>query len=139
VWRTSDASGQSWRACSPPILLASGAVGLAADPPISPGNGCQPTAELLVSELVTNAIHASGASRTAETPVVRVWVTSDGLSIVIHVWDASAAMPVRQTATAADDEGGRGLLLVETLSKDWGTYRKAAGKVVWVMITAADP
>ncbi len=59
--------------------------------------------------------------------------------MVIHVWDASAAMPVRQSATALDDEGGRGLLLVETLSKDWGTYRKAAGKVVWVMITVADP
>jgi hypothetical protein len=59
--------------------------------------------------------------------------------MVIHVWDASAAMPVRQAATAVDDEGGRGLLLVETLSKDWGTYRKLeGGKVVWVLV-AADP
>ena len=97
------------------------------------------TAELLASELVTNAIQASGTLRIAQTPVVRVWVSSDGISMVIHVWDASAAMPVRQSATALDDEGGRGLLLVETLSKDWGTYRKAAGKVVWVMITVADP
>jgi anti-sigma regulatory factor (Ser/Thr protein kinase) len=97
------------------------------------------TAELLVSELATNAIQASGTLRIADTPVVRVWVTSDGISMVIHVWDASAVMPIRQTATAVDDEGGRGLLLVETLSKDWGTYRKAAGKVVWVMITVADP
>ena len=98
------------------------------------------TAELLVSELVTNAIQASATLRTAQTPVVRVWITSDGSSMVIHVWDASAAMPIRQALTAVDDEGGRGLLLVETLSKDWGTYRKAAGKVVWVMIAAlADP
>lgn len=97
------------------------------------------TAELLASELVTNAIQASGTLRIAQTPVVRVWVSSDGISMVIHVWDASAAMLVRQSATALDDEGGRGLLLVETLSKDWGTYRKAAGKVVWVMITVADP
>lgn len=94
-------------------------------------------AELLVSELVTNAIQASEKLRTAATPVVRVWVTSDGISMVIHVWDASAAMPIRQAATAVDDEGGRGLLMVETLSKQWGTYRKAAGKVVWVMIAAA--
>jgi hypothetical protein len=57
----------------------------------------------------------------------------------IHVWDASAAMPVRQASTAVDDEGGRGLLLVETLSKDRGTYRTLeGGKVVWVLI-AAEP
>jgi anti-sigma regulatory factor (Ser/Thr protein kinase) len=97
------------------------------------------TAELLASELVTNAIRASATLRIAHTPVVRVWVTSDGISMVIHVWDASAAMPVRQAATAVDDEGGRGLLLVETLSKDRGTYRKLeGGKVVWVLV-AADP
>ena len=32
--------------------------------------------------------------------------------------------------------GGRGLLLVEGLGKDWGAYRKASGKVVWVLIDA---
>jgi anti-sigma regulatory factor (Ser/Thr protein kinase) len=97
------------------------------------------TAELLASELVTNAIRASTTLRIAHTPVVRVWVTSDGISMVIHVWDASTDMPVRQAATAVDDEGGRGLLLVETLSKDWGTYRELeGGKVVWVLV-AADP
>jgi len=94
------------------------------------------TAELLASELVTNAIRASATLRIAHTPVVRVWVTSDGICMVIHVWDASAAMPVRQATPVVDDEGGRGLLLVETLSKDWGTYRKAAGKVVWVLVAA---
>jgi hypothetical protein len=48
-------------------------------------------------------------------------------------------MLVRQAATAVDDEGGRGLLLVESLSKDWGTYRELeGGKVVWVLV-AADP
>lgn len=47
-------------------------------------------------------------------------------------------MPIRQAPTAADDDGGRGLLLVETLSKE-GTYRKIEGKVVWVTITVADP
>jgi hypothetical protein len=34
-----------------------------------------------------------------------------------------------------DEEGGRGLMLVETLSKDWGAYRKDGGKVVWAQIT----
>jgi hypothetical protein len=40
-------------------------------------------------------------------------------------------MPVRREADL-DSERGRGLLLVETLSRDWGTYRTADGKVVWL-------
>jgi anti-sigma regulatory factor (Ser/Thr protein kinase) len=95
------------------------------------------TAELLVSELVTNAVQASAKLRTAAPPVIHLWVTSDRESMVLHVWDASTEMPViRGDANALDDEGGWGLLLVGTLAKDWGTYRKAEGKVVWCLITA---
>jgi anti-sigma regulatory factor (Ser/Thr protein kinase) len=95
------------------------------------------TAELLVSELVTNAVQVSAKLQTAGTPVIHLWVTSDRVSMVIHVWDASSEMPVRRLdADELDEEGGRGLLLVETLSKDWGAYRKADGKVVWCLITA---
>jgi hypothetical protein len=42
-------------------------------------------------------------------------------------------MPIRQSATP-NEPGGRGLVLLEALSQDWGAYRKADGKVVWVMI-----
>jgi hypothetical protein len=45
---------------------------------------------------------------------------------VIHVWDASDSMPVRQEAAPGDD-GGRGLMIIEALSADWGAYRKAEG------------
>jgi Histidine kinase-like ATPase domain len=104
--------------------------------------GLADTAELLVSEISTNAVQASQRLRTradlAVVPVIRLWVTSDGVSIVIHVWDASDEMPVVKDV-AADDENGRGLMLVAALGKDWGAYRKTEGKVVWVMITAADP
>jgi anti-sigma regulatory factor (Ser/Thr protein kinase) len=95
-------------------------------------------AELLVSELVTNAVQASARLRTVGSPVVHLWVTSDRVSMVIHVWDASGEMPVRRDADEEDEDGGRGLLLVETLGKDWGAYRKAEGKVVWCLI-AAEP
>jgi anti-sigma regulatory factor (Ser/Thr protein kinase) len=95
------------------------------------------TAELLVSELVTNAIQASAKVRATGTPVVHLRLTSDRTSMVIHVWDASSEMPVIRLGTdELDEEGGRGLLLVETLSKDWGVVRKADGKVVWCLITA---
>jgi hypothetical protein len=47
-----------------------------------------------------------------------MWLTSDGTPMVIHIWDASDDMPVRRDTTA-DEEGGRGLLLVDALAKDW--------------------
>lgn len=95
------------------------------------------TAELLASELVTNAIKASERLRIradlAVVPVVRLWLVSDKSSLVIRVWDENDEMPVRRNA-AIDEEDGRGLMLVESLSSDWGAYRKATGKVVWVKI-----
>jgi anti-sigma regulatory factor (Ser/Thr protein kinase) len=97
------------------------------------------TAELVASEIVTNAIKGSAKLRISATPVVRLWITSDGVCMVIHVWDASDEMPVRQEAGPGDDSG-RGLMIIDALSKDWGAYRKAEGKVVWAMvITSADP
>jgi anti-sigma regulatory factor (Ser/Thr protein kinase) len=96
------------------------------------------TAELVTSELVTNAVQASARLRTGAgppiVPVVRIWLVSDRISIVIHVWDGSEEMPVQHDG-APDEESGRGLMLVENLAKDWGTYRKAAGKVVWALIS----
>jgi hypothetical protein len=102
--------------------------------------GLADVAELLASEIATNAIQASQRLRAsaglAIVPVIRLWVTSDGISMVIHVWDASDEMPVLKDS-AADEENGRGLMLVAALSKDWGCYRKAdGGKVVWVMVAA---
>jgi anti-sigma regulatory factor (Ser/Thr protein kinase) len=100
------------------------------------------SAELVTSELVTNAVQASGRlrvrARTPIVPVVRLWLVSDRISIVIHVWDGSEEMPVRQDG-APDQESGRGLMLVESLAKDWGAYRKAAGKVVWALISPGQP
>jgi hypothetical protein len=75
----------------------------------------------------------------AIVPVVRLRLASDRLSLVLHVWDRSGEMPVRRD-TGPDEVGGRGLLLVETLGKDWGAYREADGKVVWVVISlSGDP
>jgi anti-sigma regulatory factor (Ser/Thr protein kinase) len=85
------------------------------------------TAELVVSEIITNAVRAS-------TPVVRFWLTSDSRSVLIQVWDGDPHRPVRKDA-APDAEAGRGLLLVETLSTQWGWYAPdgQAGKIVWAV------
>ena len=63
-----------------------------------------------------------------------MWLFSDGRCVVIQVGDGSSEMPARQDADA-DSESGRGLLLVETLSRDWGSYRGGGGKVVWARVS----
>jgi hypothetical protein len=73
------------------------------------------TAELLASELVTNAINACQHLGSFEPPVVRLWPVSDRISLIIHVWDACKEMPVRKDADA-DDLSGRGLMIIDTLS-----------------------
>lgn len=91
--------------------------------------------ELLASEITTNAVRASAQLSTSAPPMIRLWVTTDQASITIYVWDASTRMPVLQDARP-DQEGGRGLLLVQTLSTGWGAYREPAGKVVWARVSA---
>jgi anti-sigma regulatory factor (Ser/Thr protein kinase) len=93
-------------------------------------------AELLTSELVTNAINASQHLGSSEPPIVRLWLVSDQISLVIHVWDACKEMPVCKDADA-DDLSGRGLMIIDTLSAKWGSYQEAQGKVVWAMVSKA--
>lgn len=102
-------------------------------------------AELLVSELVTNAVRISGgldepgavrpgAVRPA-AGVIRLWVSVEPDSVLVLVWDASPATPERQSP-APDAESGRGLLLVEMLSRAWGSFELESepGKVVWALL-----
>jgi ABC-type multidrug transport system ATPase subunit len=80
------------------------------------------TTELILSELITNAI------RYASGPItVRLLHTR---SLVCEVADASSTAPhVRYAATT--DEGGRGLFLVAHLSERWGTRHTDRGKIIW--------
>jgi anti-sigma regulatory factor (Ser/Thr protein kinase) len=94
--------------------------------------GLADTAELLASELVTNALRASEGLEAREIPVIRIWVASDRSSIVIRVWDGSDGTPARQEAGPGDDSG-RGLMIIEALSADWGSYPEANGKIVWAL------
>jgi len=84
-------------------------------------------AELLASELMTNAVRAS-------RDPVRLWVICERRSVTVFVWDSSDGMPVRRDAEP-DADGGRGLLLVETLASDWGTRREGTGKTVWARVS----
>ena len=80
------------------------------------------TTELVVSELVTNAIrHATGP---VELRLLR------DRALICEVADGSSVSPRLRRAQTLD-EGGRGLFLVAQLSQKWGTRYTARGKVIW--------
>lgn len=90
------------------------------------GWGCENAAEiaqLLVSELVTNAVlHAQSG--------IEVVVRHGGRRLRVEVGDASRTPPVLRRHDE-DAMTGRGLSLVDQLSEAWGVERNADGKRVW--------
>ncbi|MER5770636.1 SpoIIE family protein phosphatase [Streptomyces sp. NPDC001985] len=80
------------------------------------------TTELILSELVTNAIRYAGQ------PVTVRLIHST--SLICEVFDGSATSPHLRRALLTD-EGGRGLFLVAQLADRWGTRYTAEGKVIW--------
>jgi len=104
--------------------------------------GLADTAELVVSEIITNAVRASApiadqqpeSGQAPGAQPLRFWLTSDQRSVLIQVWDSDHHRPVRKDV-GPDAEAGRGLLLIETLSTQWGWYapEEQGGKVVWAV------
>lgn len=80
------------------------------------------TTELIVSELVTNAI------RYGQGPIELRLILDR--TLICEVSDASSTSPHMRQA-APTDEGGRGLFIVMQLCDRWGTRTTAAGKTVW--------
>jgi len=93
------------------------------------------TAELLVSELVTNGVKAAQAIE--ERPPVWLRLSTNNIQLLIEVWDGNTLLPnprgLEDGLPALEDEGGRGLFLVATLSDRWNWYltQEPTGKVVW--------
>ncbi|MER5533683.1 SpoIIE family protein phosphatase [Streptomyces mirabilis] len=87
------------------------------------------TAELLVSELVTNALRYGEGE-------IRLRLLLDR-TLVCEVWDAGLVQPRRRRARDTD-EGGRGLQLVGLLSASWGSRRTPRGKTVWFELPLPD-
>jgi anti-sigma regulatory factor (Ser/Thr protein kinase) len=100
-------------------------------------------AELVVTELVTNAVRASerpGRSlpyQDGQTPVIGICLLADGARLRIEIWDQAAGFPVLREADA-DAECGRGLALVDAMTEGrWGWYPAVhpwAAKWVWAEI-----
>ncbi|WP_030953499.1 SpoIIE family protein phosphatase [Streptomyces sp. NRRL S-481] len=80
------------------------------------------TTELIVSELVTNALRHGGAP--IELRLIR------DSALICEVSDGSSTAPHLRRARVFD-EGGRGLLLVAQLSERWGSRQTPTGKTIW--------
>jgi anti-sigma regulatory factor (Ser/Thr protein kinase) len=117
-------------------------------------------AELVASELATNAVQASqspersqtAASARAGLAVVRLHLASDRRQVLVEVGDNDLRPPA-PARPHPEHDGGRGLLLVEAVSARWGCYylnpaspatwqepgpapAKPVAKVVWALITS---
>ncbi|MFJ7336363.1 SpoIIE family protein phosphatase [Streptomyces sp. NPDC101116] len=89
------------------------------------------SAELIVSELVTNAI------RHAQGPVRLRLIRTDN-RLVCSVSDCSNTSPHMRRAGAVE-EGGRGLFLVAQFALRWGTRYTHEGKIIWAELPIPGP
>jgi anti-sigma regulatory factor (Ser/Thr protein kinase) len=106
-------------------------------------------AELVASELVTNAVHATGVADPSprwsdldHLALIRVRLAVLADSLIVEVWDQEPTPPTLNRAASPHAENGRGLLIVKALSKRWDCYAPAeGGKWVWadLAIPPAEP
>jgi anti-sigma regulatory factor (Ser/Thr protein kinase) len=91
-----------------------------------PGPGRTSTSDvaaLLVSEVVTNAVRYSSGP-------IELLLRRSPSAIWFEIGDEDSRLP-RLRHARSDDEGGRGLALVQALASAWGTREVPTGKVVW--------
>ena len=108
------------------------------------GEGTTETAELLVSELVTNAVRFANDPRRAprhpgraDASVISLSLRHFRGSLLIEVYDTDRNPPV---LSGPDEhaESGRGLVLVNALSKEWSYFfPPGGGKVVYCVLEIA--
>ena len=99
------------------------------------------TAELLVSELVTNAVRFSGDpartlrySERANASLISLSLRHFRDGLLIEVYDTDSNPPIRSSPDD-DAENGRGLMLVDALSKEWSYFfPEGGGKVVYCFL-----
>lgn len=92
--------------------------------------------ELVVSELVTNAVQASRSLGLYTT--VKLWLLSDKGKVLVMVWDASQQPPAPaepEPEPGDMSDGGRGPILVDAISERWAWVfaSDTGGKVVWAL------
>ncbi|GAA2145159.1 SpoIIE family protein phosphatase [Kitasatospora kazusensis] len=93
------------------------------------------TAELLASELVTNAIRHTDRDAMFTARLYRDPEQGGGARLRIEVEDESDLWPTRRTP-GEQASSGRGLMLVEALADGWGVEPRGSGKRMWFELSA---
>lgn len=83
--------------------------------------------ELIVSELVTNAI------KVAPDQEIRISISPEEEHVTISVHDPVDDLPRRRRA-GLNDESGRGIPIVEECAQRYGAVKVSDGKIVWAMV-----
>ena len=99
-------------------------------------------AEAITSELVANAVAASGkvAPKNAMPFALTLWLTVRDGELCIRVWDPDPTPPPIDHEPGLWDESGRGLLIVKALSHRWDWYPAVnGGKFVWAAVRIDAP
>jgi anti-sigma regulatory factor (Ser/Thr protein kinase) len=100
------------------------------------------TIELVVSELVTNAVQASmdhderpRFTNEHGLACIHLRLSTDRHAALVEVWDENFRLP-EPARPDLDDESGRGLMLVDALAKRWGWELASSGrgKIVWALL-----
>jgi hypothetical protein len=101
-------------------------------------------ATLIVAELVTNAVAATGItipdppwSQLTHLNLINLRILGFQSTIVFEVGDVEPKMPTRGAADPYD-ESGRGLSIVQSLASRWGHYPAGKGKVVWAELPVSN-
>ena len=82
--------------------------------------------EVLTTELVSNVVRHVGSPMT-------VRIIRDGSAVRVEVDDESDEPPMLLDL-GAESENGRGLVLVDSLARDWGWTAREHGKTVWFVV-----
>ncbi|OPG13993.1 ATP-binding protein [Microbispora sp. GKU 823] len=89
------------------------------------------SAELIVSELATNAVRHTASARFGGKFIVSIQAEPD--QVWLGVADEGGP-GVPRLVRPTEDEGGRGLFLVASLADNWGVYGTQAGRTVWALL-----
>ncbi|MEV0617132.1 ATP-binding protein [Nonomuraea sp. NPDC050404] len=90
------------------------------------------TAELVVSELATNAIHHTRSGQSGGRFGVTLHAGTTQLILAVHDEGGPSTPHLRQAENT--DQSGRGLHLVESLTTKWGIHGDEGGRTVWALI-----
>jgi anti-sigma regulatory factor (Ser/Thr protein kinase) len=85
-----------------------------------------PDLQLVISEIVTNAIRHGG-----QTGGILLAATPKSDYLCVQVTDGGSGFAPRPGAMGSDDHGGFGLFIVERLTRRWGMTREGARTRVW--------